>query len=128
MEKEIRIKHDYNSLENILDFIKNESPFEASIEYDHWDIRTDANNQMEKCILVKKNAMHGVKMYLSGENNLKIDYVIPNKIMHAYFGKSQKRYQNVLEIIGNKIKEVALANSQQKAFEEMSQVPNKMAV
>ena len=45
--------------------------------------------------------------------------IIPNKIMQAYFGKSQKRYQNILEVITGKIKDIALSGSQQKAFEEL---------
>jgi hypothetical protein len=126
MNKELSIKNEYNSLDKILGYIKNESPFEVSLEYDHWDVRTDANNQMEQCILIKKSAMHGVKMYLSDDHKLTLDYVIPNKIMNAYFGKSQKRYQNILEIIGNKIKELALEGSQQKAFDEISGTLNKI--
>lgn len=126
MKKEISVKNEYHSLDEILDFMKNESPFEVSLEYDHWDVRTDANNQMERCILIKKSAMHGVKMYLSGNQKLKLDYVIPNKILNAYFGKSQQKHQNILEIIGNKIKEVALSGSQQKAFNEISSTLNKI--
>lgn len=126
MEKQITIKSEYNSLESILNFLKKESPYEASIEYDSWDVRTDANGQMEKCIMIKKSSMHGMKVYLPKEGALQLDYIIPNKLMNAYFGKSQKRYRNILEIITGKIKDIALAGSQKKAFNEMEQVFNKI--
>lgn len=41
--------------------------------------------------------------------------------MQAYFGKSHKRHQNIIEIISGKIKDVALSGSQQKAFEVLEQ-------
>lgn len=122
MEKQITIKSEYNSLDSILNFIKKESPYEASIEYDSWDVRTDANGQMEKCIMIKKSSMHGMKAYITKENALQLDYIIPNKLMNAYFGKSQKRYKNILEIVTGKVKDVLLAGSQKKAFNEMEQV------
>ena len=122
MEKQITVKSEYNSLDSILNFIKKESPYEASIEYDSWDVRTDANGQMEKCIMIKKSSMHGMKAYITKENALQLDYIIPNKLMNAYFGKSQKRYKNILEIVTGKVKDVLLAGSQKKAFNEMEQV------
>ncbi|SDH49203.1 hypothetical protein SAMN04489796_10353 [Winogradskyella thalassocola] len=47
--------------------------------------------------------------------------------MHAYFGKSQKRYRNVLEIVTGKIKDTLLAPAQRKAFKEMEQVFQKIS-
>lgn len=126
MEKQITVKSEYNSLDKLLSFVKKESPYEASIEYDSWEARTDANGQMEKCIVIKKSAMHGMKAYLNKENILQMSYLIPNKLMNAYFGKSHKRYKNILEIVTGKIKDVALAGSQKKAFNEMEQVFNKI--
>ena len=126
MEKQIIIKSEYNSLDKILDFVKKESPYDASIDYDSWDVRTDANGQMEKCIVIKKSSMHGMKAYLDKENTLQVSYLIPNKLMNAYFGKSQKRYKNILEIVTGKIKDIALAGSQKKAFNEMESVFNKI--
>jgi len=126
MEKQITIKSEYNSLANVLAFLKKESTFECSIEYDSSDVRTDANGQMEKCVLIKKSAMHGMKMYFSQENELTMSYIIPNKIMHAYFGKSEKRYRNPLEIVAGIIKSTLLSSSQKKAFEKMELVLNKI--
>lgn len=128
MEKQIALKKDYDSLNKVFDFVSKESPFEYSIEYDSWDVRTDPNGQMAKCILLKKSAMHGTKMYLDNNNNLICTYVIPNKIIHAYFGKSQKQYQNILEIVTEKVKDIFMAGSQKSAFEEMTQVLNKITV
>jgi hypothetical protein len=70
--------------------------------------------------------MHGMKAYLDKENTLQVSYLIPNKLMNAYFGKSQKRYKNILEIVAGKIKDIALAGSQKKAFNEMESVFNKI--
>ena len=119
MENQITIKSEYNSLDKILEFLIKESVFECSIDYDSWDVRTGANGQMEKCIILKKSSMHGMKMYFSKENELNMSYIIPNKLMNAYFGKSQKRYRNVLEIITGAIKNALLSGSQKTAFEEM---------
>ena len=128
MEKQIIIKSEYSSLDKMLEFLKKESTFECVKQYDSWDLRTDTSGQMEKCITIKKSAMHGMKVYFSKENELMMTYIIPNKLMNAYFGKSQKRYRNILEIITGVIKNALLVGSQKKAFEEMSQVLNKIAI
>lgn len=128
MEKSIKVKSEYSSLDKLIDFLKSESPFGISKEYDHWDVRTDANGQMEQCVVIKKSNMHGAKAYFENENTLKVDYIIPNKMMNAYFGKSQKSYKNVLEIIAGKVKSIALENSQKKAFEEVLNSFNKISV
>ena len=126
MEKTIKIKEQYSSLNKIEEFINAESPFEASKEYDHWELRTDAKGQMEQCVVIKKSNMHGAKAYLTGTNTLKVDYIIPNKIMNAYFGKSQKARKNILEIAAGTIKSTILAGSQKKAFEEIVQTFNNI--
>lgn len=63
--------------------------------------------------------MHAVKLFFINENTLKANHIIPNKIMQAYFGKSQKAYQNVIEIITNKIKSAVIEPAQEKAFYEI---------
>ncbi|NQX98225.1 MAG: hypothetical protein HRT73_10145 [Flavobacteriales bacterium] len=128
MENQITIKSEYNSLDKVLDFVKKESSYECLIDYDSWDVRTDSNGQMGKCVVIKKSSMHGMKVHFSKENELMMTYIIPNKLMNAYFGKSQKRYRNILEIITGVIKNALLVGSQKKAFEEMSQVLNKIAI
>lgn len=127
MEKQIKVKSEFNSLEKVFNFLKKESGFESSIDYDSWDVRTDANGQMEKCVLVKKSAMHGLKIYFTEDNVIKVSYLIPNKIMNAYFGESKKARQNILEIITGLIKKMALSGSQEQAFNEMSNSLNKIA-
>ena len=119
MENRINVKSEYNSLAKLTDYLKKETSFEASIDYDSWDIRTDANGQMEKCVLLKKSSMHGLKMYFNKSNELVISYIIPNKIMNAYFGKSVKARKNILEIVTGIIKSALLSGSQKKAYEEM---------
>ena len=73
MENKIKIKNEYNSLEKILDFVKTESTFPASIGYDVWNVRRDGKNLMEKCVIIKKSSMHGVSVYFSGENTVESD-------------------------------------------------------
>jgi hypothetical protein len=90
-------------------------------------MRTDANGQMEKCVLIKKSSMHGMKVYFSQDNELMMTYVIPNKVMNAYFGKSVKARKSILEVIGGGIKNVMLSGSQKKAFQEMESIFQKIA-
>jgi len=127
MEKQITINNEYNSLDAILAYLKKDSSYECAEVYDSWDVRTDPNGQMEKCILIKKSAMHGMKLYFLNTNVLKLTYIIPNKLMNAYFGKSEKRHRGILEIIGGIIKNALLSGSQKKAFNEMEQPILKIA-
>ncbi len=119
MENKITLKSEYNSLEKLSDYLKQESPYGSTIEYDSWDIRTNANGHMEKCLLIKKSAMHGMKVYFNSTNELVMSYIIPNKLMNAYFGKSVKARKNILEIITGLIKSALLSRSQKTAFQEM---------
>lgn len=125
MEKTINIKGKYDSLDVLHQYLKNASSFETSKEYDIWEHRIDANGQMAQCLVIKKSGMHGMKLHLEDENKLKLMYIIPNKMMHAYFGKSQKAYRNILEIITGKIKDTLLAPAQKKAFVELEEVVKK---
>lgn len=125
MEKTIKIKNEYNSLDKLYEFLKTDTSFECSKEYDIWEHRIDANGQMEQCIVLKKSSMHAVKLFFTGENSVKINHIIPSKIMHAYFGKSVKARRNILEVITGKISEALLAPAQKKAFEELETTVKK---
>ena len=125
MESTIQLKNEYNSLDTLNTFLSSKSEFECSKEYDVWDHRVDTNGQMEQCLVMKKSGMHAVKIHFSDENSVKLRHIIPNKIMNAYFGKSEKRYRSILEIIGGKIKDVALIGSQKQAFEELEKIVRK---
>ena len=127
MEKLVSVKPDYASLDKLYEFLKKESSFECSQEYDIWEHRVDTNGQLSKCIIIKRSSMHAVKLYFANENTVIVSYVIPNKIMHAYFGKSVKARRNILEIIVEKIKDLLLASSQQNAFNELERVVQKAA-
>jgi|TARA_R110002020_G_scaffold4110_1_gene18196 hypothetical protein len=120
MENTITIQNNYNTLDKLYNFLNTKTQFECAKTYDTWDVRTGANGQMEECIVLKKSSMHAVKLYFSEENKVKVNHIIPNKVMHAYFGKSVKSHRNILELITGQIKEVALKGSQQKAFDELS--------
>lgn len=128
MEQLISVKPEYASLEKIEAFIKKETSFEAKQEYDGWEMRTDANGQMEKCVVIKKSNMHGAKIHFTKDNTMQVSYIIPNKIMNAYFGKSQEKYQNIIEIITGKIKDLVLSGSQKTAFEEITKPFSKIAI
>lgn len=128
METTIKLKDAFTSLDEIVNHVKSNSSFEASKEYDHWDLRTDANGQMEQCVVIKKSNMHGVKAYFTNDNTLKIDYIIPSKLMNAYFGKSQKAHRNIIELVAGGIKNTLLAGSQKKAFNEIVQSFDKIKI
>lgn len=128
MENLITIKNEYNSLDTLSTFLNRASSFECSKDYDIWESRTDANGQMAQCIVLKKSSMHAVKLFFVNENTVKVNHIIPSKMMNAYFGKSQKRYKNILEIVTGKIKEAVLATPQQKAFEELEKIIKKAAL
>jgi len=127
MENTIKIKNEYNSLDTLQEFLKSNSDFECSKEYDIWDHRVDTKGQMEQCLVLKKSNMHAVKAYFTDNNTVKINHIIPNKIMDAYFGKSVKARRSILEIIGGVIKNSVLKGPQQKAFDELAQVIEKAA-
>lgn len=122
MENLIELKNDYNSLDKLRDFLKKESVYECSKTYDIWEMRTDNNGQMEQCILLKKSGMHAIKAFFVNENTVKINHIIPNKMMHAYFGKSVKVRRSILEIIGGTIKQTILKGPQETAFKELEQL------
>jgi len=127
MKKQIKVKQEIDSIDKLFNQVKKISPFDVSLEYDVWDLRTDKNGQMEKCILLKKNSMHGLKMYVDESQNVYASYIIPNKILNAYLGKSQKKYRNVLEILTSKLLSSVLAGPQNKAFNEMFQPLYKLS-
>ena len=66
--------------------------------------------------------MHAIKLFFVNENTVKINYVIPNKVMHAYFGKSVKARRNIIEIITGNLKQALLSGWQEKAFNELQQL------
>lgn len=125
MEKLITVKNEYNSLDKLYTLLKKQITYECSKEYDKWDQRIDNKGQMSKCIVLKKNKMNGIKFYFTKSNKLKINHIIPNTTMNAYFGKSVKRHRNIIEIVVGKVKDIVLANSQQKAFNELTQLITK---
>ncbi|CAM1357973.1 hypothetical protein [Tenacibaculum xiamenense] len=128
MEKIIVLKNEYSSLDGLLEFIKERSTFECYKEYDRWENRTDANGQMSKCIVLKKNAMHAVKIHFINEKNIKLAYIIPNPVMNAFFGKSQKARKDIIEVVTGKIKELLLAPAQKKAFQELENSLDKVMI
>ncbi len=122
MEKLIKIKEEYDSLDKLLQYVEKETSYTCSKVYDVWEMRTDAKGQMEQCVLIKKSSMHALKAFFTGDGSLKTNHVIPSKTMHAYFGKNtQKARRNILEIIIGNGSRALLAGSQKKAFEEIMQ-------
>ena len=128
MENLITVNNNHDSLDSLYNALKTASSFECSKEYDIWEHRLDVNGQMAQCLVVKKSGMHALKAFFINENTVKINYIIPNKVMHAYFGKSAKARQNIIEIIAGVVKQTVLAGPQKKAFEELQDVFKKAAV
>ena len=118
MESLIRLKPNYTNLDALYALLKSSS-YECSKEYDVWEHRTDTNGQMAQCIVLKKSGMHAVKLFFVNENTVKINHIIPNKLMNAYFGKSVKVRRSILEVIAGAIKQAILVKPQQQAFEEL---------
>lgn len=127
-ENLIEIKNEYNSLDKLYNYLKNDSNYEYSKTYDIWEMRTDSNGQMEECIVIKKSGMHAVKVFFAQENIVKVNYVIPNKLMHAYFGKSEKAYKNIIEIVTGAIKQALLKGLQQRAFDDLEKTIKRAGV
>jgi len=127
MENLIKIKNEYNSLDKLHNFLKKESSYEHSKTYDIWEVRQDTNNQMEQCLLIKKSGMHAVKLFFVNEDTVKVNHIIPNKLMNAYFGKSVKARRSIIDIIAGTIKQAVLSGSQKKAFEELETEIKKAA-
>lgn len=127
MENIIKVKNEYNSLDKLYNYLKKASTFECSKEYDIWELRTDANGQAEQCIVLKKSGMHALKAYFVDENTVKVNHIIPSKVLNTYFGKSVKMYRSIPEIIGGKIKDMLLAPIQQKAFKELEREVKRAA-
>ncbi|PHR72859.1 MAG: hypothetical protein COA67_03925 [Lutibacter sp.] len=127
MENLIEIRKEYNSLDKLCNYLKTASTFECSKEYDIWEQRVDNNGQMAQCIVVKKSGMHAIKVFFANESTVKINYIIPNKVMHAYFGKSVKARRNIMEIVAGVIKQAVLAAPQKKVFEELEKIVEKAA-
>lgn len=119
MEISIQLKEEFTTMDSLVNYFKNNTSFDVSKEYDHWEVRTDANGQMEQCVVIKKSGMHGAKAYFTYKNTVKIDYIVPNKVLNAYFGISQKAHKNILELVAEQIKKLFLASSQKKAFNEI---------
>ena len=119
MENLITINNQYGSLDQLHNVLKLSANLKCTKEYDIWEQRVDNNGNLAQCLILRKNSMHAVKLFFINENTLKANHIIPNKIMQAYFGKSQKAYQNVIEIITNKIKSAVIEPAQEKAFYEI---------
>ncbi|MFD0964252.1 hypothetical protein [Pseudofulvibacter geojedonensis] len=125
MEKTIKIKSDYKSLNDLQKKLVQSSTLECSKEYDVWEQRVDVNGQMAECIVLRKSNMHAIKMFFVNENTIKINHIIPNKIMNVYFGKSVKIRRNIIEVLTEMIKQKLLATSQENAFNELTMIVNK---
>ena len=128
MENLITLKSEYNTLDSLYNVLKSKSNVVCTKTYDIWNVRTDAQGNMEQCIVLKKNNMNAVKVHFTTDTTVQINHIIPNKMMHAYFGKSIKSHRNIFELITGQIKEIVLKGSQQKAFEELEKVVKKASL
>ncbi len=125
MKAIMNINTSYNSLDAICKRLQQNTDYACTKEYDIWEQRTDVNGQMEQCVVLKKSGMHGVKVYLTGENNAKVSYIVPSKVMNAYFGHGGERHKNIIEIIVSKIVGGIMAGPQKNAFNELQTAVSK---
>lgn len=128
MEKIIEVKKTYNSLESLQYFLNTATLLDCSIEYDIWEEGRDAHGHMQKCIVIKKSAMNAVKVLFMKDNHVKVNHIVPHKILNVYLGNSKRIHHNILEFVALKIKEAVLAVPQKKAFEELETNISKAAV
>ena len=119
MENLITINNNYTSLDQLHNVLKENTNYTCTKEYDIWEQRVDTNGQMAQCLVVKKNNMHAVKLFFINQNTMKATHIIPNKIMQAYFGKSEKARKDIIEIVAGILKKAVLSPIQKKAFNEI---------
>ena len=119
MENLITINDNYTSLDQLHNVLKTSTNYTCTKEYDIWEQRVDTNGKMAQCLVVKKNNMHAVKLFFINQNTMKATHIIPNKIMQAYFGKSEKARKDIIEIVAGMIKKAVLSPIQKKAFNEI---------
>ena len=119
MENLITINDNYTSLDQLHNVLKTSTNYTCTKEYDIWEQRVDTNGQMAKCLVIKKNNMHAVKIHFIGDNTIKATHIIPNKIMQAYCGKSEEARKDIIEIVTGMIKKAVLSPIQKKAFNEI---------
>lgn len=122
MENLVNITPEYNTLDALQNFLKTKTDFECNKEYDIWEQRTNGQGQMEQCLVLKKSNMHAIKIFFINESTIKINHIIPNKMMNAYFGKSVKARRSILEVVGGVVKQAVLKGGQEKAFEELEAI------
>lgn len=119
MENLVNITPTYNTLDSLQNFLKTESSLECTKEYDIWEHRTNGQGQIEQCLILKKSNMHAIKIFFVNDDTVKINHIIPNKMMNAYFGKSVKARRSILEVVGGMVTQTVLKDGQEKAFKEL---------
>ncbi|MCG8571149.1 MAG: hypothetical protein MJB14_13530 [Spirochaetes bacterium] len=82
MEQFIKLNESYDSLEKIQNLVKQKTSHECSIEYNIWEVATGP--QVEKCVLVKKNNLIGLKMDLQEQGMVKMMPVVPSKYLIGF--------------------------------------------
>lgn len=125
MENLVNIIATYNTLDTLQNFLKTESNLECTKEYDIWEHHVNGQGQIEQCLVLKKSNMHAIKIFFVNGGTVKINHIIPNKMMNAYFGKSVKARRSILEVVGGMVTQTVLKGSQEKAFKELEAVVAK---
>lgn len=82
MKKTITTTDQNNTLEKLANIIKQKTDFTTDIVYNIWDVQTGST--MRKCVLVKKNAVHGVKLDFISENTLNIEGIVPSNFFRSF--------------------------------------------
>lgn len=119
----------FTDLEALKIALINNSNYDSSLEYDIWNVvmglnglpghRLDEQGHIAKCIVLKKNNLNAIAVYLKKNNEVHVKHIIPNAFLQGILGKSNEQRQNILEIITGKLKAMILADKQEKAFIEL---------
>jgi len=119
----------FTDLDALKTAIKNNTNYDSSLEYDTWNVvmglngqpghRLDEQGHIAKCIVLKKNNLNAIAVYLKKDNEVHVKHIIPNAFLQGILGESNEQRQNILEIITGKLKAMILADKQEKAFIEL---------
>lgn len=75
-----KLKQEFNSLENIREFLETKTDLECSVTVDKW--YTDHFLTGSNCVLIKKSGTAGAKVVLLEDNIINIAPVAPSSFIH----------------------------------------------
>lgn len=80
MKTTFKVKSEFNNLNKIIDHVNTVSNFECSKVHNAWKI----NMSSEKCGLIKKSAVIGIKFEFISNNEISLEPVVPNTYLASF--------------------------------------------